>query len=94
VSTIELTGDDDAMIWQFHSSGVYSSLYVVINFRGVKPVYLPIVWKLVALPIHFFLWLLFKNKLLTRGNLEKRKNIDDPTCLFCSDKESIHYLFV
>jgi hypothetical protein len=52
VSTIELTGDDDAMIWQFHSSGVYSSqsLYVVINFRGVKPVYLLIVWKLVAPP--------------------------------------------
>jgi hypothetical protein len=52
VSTIELTRDDDAMIWQFHSSGVYSSqsLYAVINFRGVKPVYLPIVWKLVAPP--------------------------------------------
>jgi hypothetical protein len=57
VSTIELTGDDDAMIWQFHSSGVYSSqsLYVVINFRGVKPVYLLIVWKLVAPPPNSFL---------------------------------------
>jgi hypothetical protein len=25
--------------------------------------------------------------------LERRKNLDDPTCLFCSEKESIHHLF-
>jgi hypothetical protein len=34
---IVLSGEEDVMVWQFHSSGVYSSqsLYGVINFRGV-----------------------------------------------------------
>jgi hypothetical protein len=37
--------------------------------------------------------LLSKNKLLTRDNLERRKNLDDPTCLFGSEKESVHHIF-
>jgi hypothetical protein len=47
---------------------VYSShsLYAIINFRGIKPVYLHDVWKIIVPPrIHFFLWLLSKNKLLS-----------------------------
>jgi hypothetical protein len=58
VSTIELTNEEDALVWQFNSVGVYSSqsLYATINFRGVQPIYLPVVWKLVVPPrIHFFL---------------------------------------
>jgi hypothetical protein len=46
------------LVWQFQSSGIYSSqsLYAIINFRGVKPVYLPSVWKIIVPPrIHFFL---------------------------------------
>jgi hypothetical protein len=50
VSTIEFTKEEEAFMWQFQSSAVYSSqsLYVVINFRGVKPIYLPTVWKIVV----------------------------------------------
>lgn len=56
--------------------------------------YIPAVWKLHVPPrVHFFLWLLSKNKLLTRGNVEKRKNIDCNECLFCSEKESVQHLF-
>jgi hypothetical protein len=41
-----------------------------------------------------FLWLLFKNNLLsTRDNVEKRKNIDSDACLFCYEKESINHRF-
>jgi hypothetical protein len=70
------------------------NLYAIINFRGVKPVYLPVVWKINVPPrIHFFLWLLFKNKLLTRDNLEKRQKLEDLTCVFYTEKESIHHLF-
>jgi hypothetical protein len=45
VSTVELTEDEDALIWQFQSNGVYSSqsLYSVINFRGVTLVFVPAV---------------------------------------------------
>jgi hypothetical protein len=68
VTTIERSEEEDALIWQFQSNGVYSShtLYSIINFRGVTPVYLPAVWKLMIPPrVHFFLWLLSKNKILT-----------------------------
>jgi hypothetical protein len=64
VSTIDTPDDEDALIWQFQSNGIYSfqSLYSVINFRGVTPVYVPAVWKLRIPPrVHFFLWLLSKN---------------------------------
>jgi hypothetical protein len=43
--------------------------------------------------LHIFLWLLANNKTLTRDNLAKRRNVDDETCLFCDDKESIQHLF-
>jgi hypothetical protein len=67
--TMALNEDDDEMVWQFHSSGVYSShsLYKVINFRGVAPIYMRAVWKLSIPPrVHLFLWLVSKNKLLTQ----------------------------
>jgi hypothetical protein len=43
--------------------------------------------------VHFFLWLLSQNRLLTRDNLQKRRVVDDPTCLFCSKQEFICHLF-
>lgn len=46
------------MIWMYESNAVYSSksLYTIVNFRGVKPIYLPAVWKLKIPPrIQFFL---------------------------------------
>jgi hypothetical protein len=95
VSTVELSEEHDAMAWQYQSTRVYSSqsLYAIINFRGVKPIYLPVVWKLIVPHrIHFFLWLVSKNKLLTRDDLE-RQNLDDYTCLFCTEKEYVHHLF-
>jgi hypothetical protein len=94
-SSICLNDKDDEMVWMFNSSGVYSShsLYRVVNFRGVEPIFLPTVWKLHVPPrIHFFLWLVSKNKLLTRDNLGKRRRVDDPSCLFCSDNETVHHL--
>jgi hypothetical protein len=96
VTAIEFTDDEDALIWKFRSSSIYSSQspYRVINFRGVIHVYIPAVWKLIVLPrIHFFLWLLSKNKLLTRDNLEKRRNLDNASCLLCSEKEFVTHLF-
>jgi hypothetical protein len=54
ISTIEFSGEDDVLIWQHNSSGLYfsQSLYSIVNFRGVAHVYLPSVWKLV-LPLGF-----------------------------------------
>jgi hypothetical protein len=51
-------------------------------------------WKILVLPrLHIFLWLLANNKTLTRDNLAKRRNVDDKSCLFCSEPESVLHLF-
>ena len=71
------------------------SLYMrLLTIKGVKPVYVQAVWKLKIPPrVQMFLWLLSKNKLLTRNNLAKRRELDDLTCLFCSETITIHHLF-
>jgi hypothetical protein len=43
--------------------------------------------------VHIFLWLLANNKTHTRDNLVKRRKVDDETCLFCSEKESVNHVF-
>jgi hypothetical protein len=91
-STINFSEEEDEPIWEFHSSGLYSShsMYKVINFRGFISVFVPVVWKLIIPPrVQFFLWLISKNKILTRDNLGKRRNVDNPSCLFCEDAESV-----
>ena len=90
-----LGNDEDALIWKFNSNGAYSSqsLYKIVNFTGIVSVHVPTLWHLKIPPrIHFFLWLLSKNKLLTRSNLSLRRKVDDQTCLFCLENESVHHL--
>jgi hypothetical protein len=74
--SIRYSEEPDAIIWKFNSSGKYSvrSLYVVINDRGVKQVFSPVMWKILIPPrIHVFLWLLSNDKIPTRDNLSKEK---------------------
>lgn len=78
-ATISLS-DEESLIWQFSSNGVYSSqsLYKVINFRGVLPVNVPAVWSIKIPPrVQLFLWLLINNRTLTRDNLAKRRSVED-----------------
>ena len=95
-STIVYSFDEDALIWQFSTNGIYNSqsLYKIINFRGVIPIHVSAVWSLKIPPrIHFFLWLLSKNKVLARDNLSIRREVEDATCLFCSEQETVCHLF-
>jgi hypothetical protein len=51
-------------------------------------------WKLkVTSRIHIFLWLLATNKMLTRDKLVKSRQVDDPTCVFCCELETVKHLF-
>ena len=51
------------------------------------------VWSLKIPPrVHFSL-VGINNRALTRDNLAKRRKVEDESCLFCLDKESIHHLF-
>jgi hypothetical protein len=45
---INFTNSEDQVIWKYESNGIYSSksLYDIVNFRGIQPVYLPSVWEL------------------------------------------------
>ena len=95
MSEVTLSEEGDQIIWAYSSSGKYSvqSLYAVVNFRGISPVFVSSIWKLPIPPrVQFFLWLLSKNKLLTRDNVAKRRTVNDNTCLLCSEKESINHL--
>jgi hypothetical protein len=56
--TLVLSDSEDELIWQYQSSGVYSSysLYSIINFRGALSMYISIVWEIRVPPrVHFFL---------------------------------------
>jgi hypothetical protein len=95
-STIIYKNEEDSMVWQFSSSGQFSvqSLYKIVNFRGIQQVFVPSIWDIKIPPrVQYFLWLLSKNKVLTRDNLSKRRKVEDPTCLFCEEKESVYHLF-
>jgi hypothetical protein len=94
--SIQFTEANDSIIWQFNSSGRYSvqSLYAVVSDRRVRQVFTPVVWKLhVPSRLHIFLWLIANNKILTRDNLTKRRVVDDATCLFCGENETVSHLF-
>jgi len=94
--SINYTEDCDSIIWDFDASSNFSvqSMYKTISFRGIQPVFTPVVWELNVPPrIHIFLWLLSNNKTLTRTNLAKRRNLDNQSCLDCSENETVHYLF-
>jgi hypothetical protein len=93
---INFSDSPDHLIWRYESNGVYSSksLYAIVNFRGIQPVYLPAVWDLKIPPrIQNFLWLFSQNKILTRDNL-RRRGIPKPLeCSVCKDIESVTHLF-
>jgi hypothetical protein len=94
--TITFSEEEDQMIWQFSSNGIYNvqSLYRIINFRGIQPVLVSSIWDIRVPPrVQYFVWLLSKNRLLTRDNLGKRRKVNDSTCLFCAEQESIQHLF-
>jgi hypothetical protein len=95
-SSISYSSEKDAIIWHFHSTGKYSvqSLYAVVSDRGVRHIFTPVVWKIsVPSRLHVFLWLLSNNKVLTHDSLAKRRHVEDMSCLFCSEPETVSHLF-
>jgi hypothetical protein len=56
-SSIVFLDEPDSIVWKFNSSGKYSvkSLYVVVNDRGVRQIFSPLVWKIIAPPHSYLL---------------------------------------
>lgn len=58
------------------------------------PIVVSVVWSLKIPPrVQCFLWLLTKNKVLTRDNLSIRRHVEDKSCLFCCELETVNHLF-
>jgi hypothetical protein len=69
-------------------------MYALVNFRGVKQIFLPAVWKLKISPrIQVFLWLFSLNKVMTRDNLRRRGMPKLLECSLCKEIESVKHLF-
>jgi hypothetical protein len=95
-SSIQFEEAEDDIVWSFNSSGIYSvqSLYAIVNNRGVKQFFTPVMWKItVPSRVHIFLWPLANNKSLTRDNIAKRRKVEDETCIFCCERESVNHIF-
>lgn len=71
---LNMSNEEDALIWQYESNGHYSakSLYAIINFRDVLPIYIPAIWSITVPSRVHVLWLMSHNKLMTKDNLLKR----------------------
>jgi hypothetical protein len=96
VEQVNLNEDFDALVWVYEKTGSYSShsFYAVIGYRGVTPMYIPAIWNIKVPPkIQLFIWLLSHNKLATVDNLNKNGMSKPERCCFCSENESIRYLF-
>uniref|UniRef100_A0A8I6YIX2 Reverse transcriptase zinc-binding domain-containing protein n=1 Tax=Hordeum vulgare subsp. vulgare TaxID=112509 RepID=A0A8I6YIX2_HORVV len=97
IKNYPLSDSTDTPVWDLESKGIYSvkSFYKCINFGGVVSPFGHSLWKtLCPQKIHVFLWLCLYNKSLTRDNVAKRIIIEDKSCLFCSEDESIQHLFL
>ena len=96
MTSVVLNDEEDQLIWKYKSNGIYSSksMYAIINFRGVRPLYLPAVWDLKVPPrIQVFLWLFSQNKIMTRDNLRKRGIQKPLECEMCWEIEYVYHLF-
>jgi hypothetical protein len=73
---------------------ICASTHAVVNDWGIKQIYTHVMWKIPIPPrLHIFFWLLANNKIFTRDNLAKRRNVKDGSCLFCNENESDCHLF-
>jgi hypothetical protein len=96
VEQVSLRDEPDSVVWVWDRLGMYSShsFCAIINYRGVKPVYIPAIWKIGVPPkIQLFIWLLSHKKLATVDNLRKRGINKPDQCSLCNEKESIMHLF-
>ena len=70
-------------------------MYKMLNFGGVAADNPLLFWSFLVPPkIRVFIWLLSKNRILTKTNLNKRGWRGFQTCVFCSHIETVNHLFL
>lgn len=95
IREIELNSFPDKVLWsltknkQFATKSTYMWLERV--FSGANNKWL---WKAkIPLKIKIFMCQLFRNAILTRDNMRKRKWLGNPTCSFCDCTETATHIF-
>lgn len=93
-SDIHLSQEIDRVNWSLDKNGFSTkSLYNRISCEGVKVPY-RFLWKIkIPHKIKIFLWLIIKNRILSKENLIKRSWFGVSDCVFCGLFESTKHLF-
>ena len=93
VDQVQLNDNSDRVRWRIGSSGKFSvkDLYFHLRSGGVFPHIF--MWKLkVPLKVKVFMWLMIKDRILTRNNLTKRGWTGNTQCHFCATEETVDHL--
>jgi zinc-binding in reverse transcriptase len=97
LAQVQLGTEEDSITWRWSNSGVFTtnSYYYWLEFGGIKSPQFQITWSAyISLKIKIFLWLVQKNKILTKENLRKRGWQGDTKCIFYNELETTEHLFV
>jgi zinc-binding in reverse transcriptase len=89
--------NEDIILWRWHSKASFSmhSLYRWLEYGGFKNTDFAVIWKTnIPLKIKIFVWLVRKNRVLTKINLSKKDWNENTQCMFCKEDESTDHLFV
>ena len=88
---------EDRLIWRWANNASFTvhSFYRWLEYGGIPNTEYQSIWKShIPLKIKIFLWLVRKNKILTKANLKIKGWQDDSFCVFCSQLETTDHLFV
>jgi hypothetical protein len=95
LANVHLRERADIFRWSLKHHGLFSagSMYQAYLDSYIVP-YNNYLWKIkIPLKIKVFLWLLYREALLTKDNLVKRNWHGNELCSFCNIHESIQHLF-
>jgi zinc-binding in reverse transcriptase len=97
LSAICLNTQEDSYIWRWKNKGLFTtnSCYSWLDFGGVENNQYQLIWSAsIPLKIKICLWLVRKNKILTKENLQKRGWRGQNECIFVMlMKQLIIYLY-
>jgi hypothetical protein len=96
LASVQLTDRKDEFQWNLHENGKFSvaSMYNALISSGLPVLDNKKIWKMkISLKNKFFAWYLRRWVIFTKDNLIKQNWHESKTCVFCSQDETIKYLF-
>lgn len=95
-SNVILNEQEDKRSWLLTKSGKFSvrSLYLALKTDQVAWPHRKLWQARIPLKFKVFIWLVFRNSVLTRDNLERRNwKGKDRSCSFCDHPKTVEHLF-